>query len=405
MKEAPLPTSTVGADATALTTVTSLALRLDGPGFKAREKIPAAEAAEREQYAHALLRDEDFTAAWLANFARRIDLNTEPLEVVLQNTRAMDVGRVGDLTVKAAMYMKRMGKLPKPPNPKFMEAMKKGVAKAEDMIDMAKTIEDAIDKWFRMRDDLLAPFTTVKVELGSQYDAMATQIVQGRQLADNEDERTRVLLQDTALMEFVMLAYPDRIKELQVEMEKADDKTAVQHKIERLTGLTPLVLKVINTLNPLIFAGNAAFDRYLQLSNMAGGRALVLGLFLSACIARWESDVVAEVLTLQQLAAGLALAKVEQFMNEQGQRTAQGMIEASQQYVELMTRWTVALEHMEAILDSTEKAKGILVQGFRDLVAQHEKTTSAVEDAMGRIKRANTKFGEEMLAVAEGASV
>lgn len=405
MKDAHLPASAVGADEAALTTTVSLALRLDGPGFKARDVIPAYEAEKRKTFAQQLIRDTGFNAAWLAAYTRNINLDTAPLEEVLGRTRAMDVGLVGDLTVHVAMYMNRMGKLPKPPDSRFMEKMKQRLAKAEDMINMAKTLQYAIEKWFRMRDDMLAPFTDVRIKLSGQYDGMATQIVLAQTLADNEDNRTHKLLEDTALMEFVVLALPDRIKELQMEMESATDKDAVQREIDRLTTLTPLVLKAINTLNPLIFAGNAAIDRFLQLSNMAGGRALVLGLFLSACIARWESDVVAEIMTLQQLAAGLALAKVEELMNAQGKRTAQGMVEASQQYVDLMNRWVLALDHMEEILDATEKSKSILVDGFRELVSQHGKTTSAVQDAKERIERTNLKFNQEMLELAGSASV
>jgi hypothetical protein len=400
-----LPATVMGVDEKALTTATSLALKLDGPGFKAREVIPATDAEERKEYAINLLDDTGFNALWLANFARNINLDTTPLEEVLAKTRAMDFGAVGDLSVQAAMYMNRMGKLPEPPNQRFMELMQAGKAKAEDMIKMAKTLNYEIEKWFRMHDDNLQPFTDVKVRLYGQFTDMTTQIVLTQELAENEDERTLELTLNTALMEFVLLAMPGKIKQLQESQKTADDKVAEQRKIDRLTGLSPLVLKAINTLNPLIFTGNAAVDKYLQLSNMAGGRALILGLFLSACIARWESDIVTEILTLQQLAAGLSLAKVEQFMNQQGERTSEGMIEASKQYVNLMNCWSVTLEHMQKVLDDTEETKEILASGFKELVVQHGQTTSAVENAKERIDKSKTKFNEEMQAAAANASV
>lgn len=406
MKDAmPAPTSG-GADvSTALTTTAQLTLKLDGPGFKARDVISRKLAAEREAYAHKLVRDEGFNALWLANFARGIQLDTVQLEAILANTRALDAGEVGKLTVSATQMMGRVNKyLPKPPSDKFMRAFRAGKAKADEIIRTAKWLADEIKKALAMYDDMLAPFTDVKVGLGGKYDLMFEAVAINQQLAVNEDERTDTLAQDTALLEYIQIALPERIEELQAQLGTADDKQAIQEEIARLTGLQPLVTKAIMTLNPMIFTGNASMDRYLGLSNMAGGRAMVLGLFLSAGIARWESDVVQELQTMSQLAIGLALEEAERFMNEQGKRASAAYVQSAQQYTDLMNRWMTTAEHMQTVANDIESAKGILLEGFKQLTVESHKVASAVQDAKTRIDEGQARFNDEMLKVAQGAA-
>lgn len=401
----PAPTSGGVDVSTALTATAQLALKLDGPGFKARDVISKKLAAEREAYAHQLVRDDGFNALWLATFARNIQLDTAPLEAILANTRALDAGEVGELTVSATKMMGRVNKnLPKPPSDKFMHAFRAGTAKADEIIRTAKWLADQIKKALAMYDDMLEPFTTVKVELGRKYDLMFEAVAINQQLAGNEDTRTDTLAQDTALLEYVQIALPERIKELQAQLGTADDKQALQEEIARLTGLQPLVIKAIMTLNPMIFTGNASMDRYLGLSNMAGGRAMVLGLFLSAGIARWESDVVQELQTMSQLAMGLALEEAEQFMNEQGARASEAYVQSAQQYVDLMNRWMMTAETMQTIANDIEAAKTILLQGFKELVGESHKVASAVQDAKTKIDEGQARFNDEMLKVAEGAA-
>lgn len=389
----------------ALTTSAQLALKLDGPGFKAREVISKKGATEREEYAHRLVRDEGLNALWLANFARNIQLDTVPLEAILENTRALDAGEVGVLTVNATQMMGRVNKqLPKPPSERFMRAFRAGTAKVEEIVRTAKWLSDQIKKALAMYDDMLAPFTNVRAQLGNKYDLMFEAVAINQQLAKNEDARTDTLTQDTALLEFVQLALPERIRELQAQLPTADDKEALQEEIARLTGLQPLVTKAIMTLNPMIFTGNASVDRYLNLSNMAGGRAMVLGLFLSAGIARWESDVVQELQTMNQLAMGLSLEEAERFMNEQGERASQAYVQAAEQYTDLMNRWMTTAETMQTIANDIEAAKEILLQGFRELVGESRKVASAVQDAKTRIDEGQARFNEEMLKVAESAA-
>jgi DNA-binding transcriptional MerR regulator len=401
---ATLPETSSGVTVEALTTEVVQTVKLDGPGFKARDVISKADRAEREDFAIKLVRDPDFNAAWLANLARHIDLNTGPLETVLEKTRALDVGELGDLTVKAARYMQNMGKLPPAPNAKFMAKVKSGEAKAEEMIDMAKVLYNGIQHWLDMRNNMLKPFIIVRTELGEKYDQMAEAIVLNALLAKNEDERTITLTQDSALLEFASIHLPDRIKELQDLYKNPgpkDDREQIKQEVQRLTGLANVLIKIISDINPMILAGNAAVGSYLDLSNMAGGRAATLGLFLSAGIARWESDVVKEILALQQIAAGFALAKVEDLMNAQSQRTGETMKAAATQYVEMMDRWMTTAETMEKITADTLEVKDILVKGFAQLVSKHQNTARVVQQAKDSIDAKNDEFATKMIELAE----
>ncbi len=402
--EAKLPESNSGATVAQLTTDVILTVKLDGPGFKARDVISANDREERDAFAKQLVCDAGFDAAWLANFARNINLDTGPLETVLAKTRALDVGEVGDLTVRAAMYMQRMGKLPSAPNAKVMERVKTGQMKANEMVDLARTLYYAIEKWLRMRDNMLKPFTVVKAELSQKFDQITEQIVLNQQLAENEDERTVTLTQDSALLELSSIHLPQHVKELQAKYNNPgpdDDRESIKQEIQRLTGMANNIIKIVSDINPMIHAGNAAVGSYLDLSNMAGGRAATLGLFLSAGIARWESDVVREILALQQIAAGFALAKVEELMNLQTQRTGEITKAAAMQYVEMMERWMTTEASIEKITRDTEDVKDILVNGFSELVKKHKKTAAILQEAKNRIDKKNVEFSEKMVQLAE----
>jgi hypothetical protein len=387
-----------------LTTDTVLTVKLDGPGFKARAVISKDEAEARENFAIQLVRDPAFNAVWLANYAHNIDLNTAPLEEVLRKTRALNVGEVGDLTVRAAVYMKNIGTLPKAPNAKFLEKVRSGQAKAEEMIEQAKWLSNGIEVWLRKRDNMLRPFTIIKAQLEEKFNLMAEQIVLNQQLAENEDQRTDNLTVDSATLEYASIHLPDRIKELRGVYQKPtpkDDPEAIKQEIQRLTGMANNIIKIVSDINPLIYAGNAAVSSYIDLANMAGGHAATLGLFLSAGIARWESDVVREILALEQIATGLALAKVEELMNAQSARAGEISKVAAEQYVTMMERWMLLESTMQKISDDNDAVKDIISTGFKNLVAKSNKTAQIVQNAKDHLDKKTIEFADKMVELAE----
>ncbi len=400
MQNAEVAANNAGANALALTTPAALTVKLDGPQFQARKLLPPAEAKTRQDFAAQLVRDPKFDALWLANFTRKLDLDTGPLDEVLTNTRALNAGDVADLSINATQMMNKANKqLPKPPDPKFLRAYQSGVAKANDIYNIVRWLSGQIQRFLMEYQNMEVPFVKIVAQLQAKYDLMVTAVVLNEQLAKNEDARTKTLTEDTALLEYALIALPDRVKELQAQ--SATDPEATKKEISRLVSLEPLVQKSIMTLNPMIFTGNAAVGRYPDLSNMAGGRAVVLGLFLSAGIARWKSDVVTELQTMNQLAVGLAMSSIDEFMNPQAARASGAFVEAAQDYMTLMNAWITKAETMQKIADDIEKAHDILVTGARQLSQESQKTAVLVEQAKERIDTNRDKFNNEMLQIAQ----
>lgn len=386
--------------AKALTTPVQLNLTLD-KGFQAREHLPAAKTKELEQYAPKLVRDPAFNAAWLATNALKIQLDTTHLQQILSNVRNLDAGEVGKDSIAATHFMDQVNKhLPGKPDPRFMAAYQKGTAGMNEIINTVKWLAGKIKDALREYDSVEGPLTEVQMKLQAKFDLMFEAIVLNEQLAEEEDSRTNELMLQTALFEYVLIELPKYVAELQPQ---AKGDGAVAKKITQLNSLSPLVTKTLTTLKPLIFAGNAAVDRYLNLSSMAGGRALVLGLFLSAGMARWRSDIVTQLQEMNQLAVGLAEANLEQFMNLQAQKASGMYVETANDYVMLMNRWMTTADTMAQVAGDIAQAKDILVKGFAQLVDENRKVSSAVQDATERIDQSQGKYNEEMRRIAASA--
>lgn len=384
----------------ALTTPVQLNLTLD-KGFQARDRVDAKKKHELESYAPKLVRDSGFNAAWLATQALKIPLDTTLLQQITRNTRNLDAGEVAKDTIAATHFMDQVNKhLPGRPNPKFMEAYQKGSANLSEILSMAKWIANRIKDALRQFDSVEEPLNEVQNKLQQKFDLMFEAIVLNEKLAENEDERTQQLLEHTALFEYVLVELPKYVEELKPQAA-SDGQTA--KKIAQLNSLAPLVTKTLTTLKPLIFAGNAAVDRYLNLSSMAGGRALVLGLFLSAGMARWRSDIVTQLQEMNQLAVGLAEANIEEFMNRQAQKASGMYVETATDYVALMNRWMTTADTMAQVAEDIAKAKEILVNGFAQLVTEHKKVSSAVQDATDRIEEGTRRYNSEMQRIAASA--
>jgi hypothetical protein len=386
--------------AKALTTPVQLNLTLD-QGFQARDHLTAKKNQELQDYAPKLVRDSGFDAAWLAKQALKIPLDTSLLQQITGNTRNLDAGEVGKDTIAATHFMDRVNQhLPGRPNPRFMEAYQKGSAGLDEILKTAKWLAGRIKDALREFDSVEGPLTEVQMKLQQKFDLMFEAIVLNGQLAENEDDRTRELLEQTALFEYVMIELPKYVAELQ---PKAKADAALAKRVTQLNSLAPLVTKLLTTLKPLIFAGNAAVDRYLNLSSMAGGRALVLGLFLSAGMARWRSDIVTQLQEMDQLAVGLAEANIEQFMNQQAQKASGMFVQTATDYVALMNRWMTTADTMAQVADDINKAKDILIKGFAELVDEHKKVSSAVQDATRRIDEGKARYDSEMQRIAASA--
>lgn len=386
--------------AKALTTPVQLSLTLE-QGFQARDRLSAKKNQELQEYAPKLVRDPGFDAAWLAKQALKMPLDTSLLQQITGNTRNLDAGEVGQDTIAATHFMDRVNqRLPGRPNQHFMDAYRQGKAGLEEILKNAKWLASKIKDALREFDSVEGPLTEVQMKLQQKFDLMFEAIVLNGQLAENEDDRTRELLEQTALFEYVLIELPKYVGELQ---PKAKTDAAIAKQVTQLNSLAPLVTKTLTTLKPLIFAGNAAVDRYLNLSSMAGGRALVLGLFLSAGMARWRSDIVTQLQEMNQLAVGLAEANIEEFMNRQAQKASGMFVQTASDYVALMNRWMTTADTMAQVADDITKARQILIDGFAQLVNEHKKVSSAVQDATRRIDEGKARYDSEMQRLAASA--
>ena len=283
--------------------------QLTGPQYQASEHIPGDRLKAIQQWAHDLARDPKFDAQYLVAYTRSINMDTSLLNDVLNNTRALDAGEVGDLTIRATHIMDQVNdKIPKNMvDQKFIQQVTNARIKYNDIVSKVKYIARAIEDALRKYESLQSAIAEVHGKLQEKYDLMFQAIVLNKLLAENEDKQTDLLVSRTAELECLLVAIPDYITELKGQLKDAGaNADEINANITRLNGFLPLVTKALSMLKPMIFTGNNAVQRYLNLSNMAGGRALVLGLFLSVGMYRWESDIVTQLQEMEQLAVGLA---------------------------------------------------------------------------------------------------
>ena len=396
---APSGVTVVGNPTTALTTQSGLTLSLTGPQYSALDHIPADKRAGVQEWAKNLVRDPNFDAAWLAAYAQSVGLNTNLLDTVVQNTRALDAGEVGALTLQASHLMDQVNsRIPKGGiDPNFIQRVQRAEIGFGDVVAKVKWIADRIQDALRQYQSLRAPIAEVRGKLHAKYDLMFQAIVLNQQLAENEDDQASKLVWQTGQMECVLTALPARVAELRGQLSSPSaDKDEINGEITRLNGLQPLVTKALQILKPMIFTGHSAVDRYLNLSNMAGGRALVLGLFISVGMYRWESDIVTQLQEMDQIAAGLVTGRMAEIMNQQGQNTSKLYVQAAQSYVDLLTRWTTTEETLNKLVEDTKQVREILADGFAQLKSEYGKTSSVVQSALDAVGKSQAEYNAQV---------
>ena len=402
---APSGVMSVGNPTTALTTQSGLTLSLTGPQYSASDHIPADKLAGVQAWAKELVGDPKFNATWLATYAQSIGLNTSLLDTVVQNTRALDAGEVGALTIQASHLMDQVNsRIPRGGiDPKFIQRVQRAEIGFGDVVSKVKWIADKIQDALRQYQSLRTPIAEVRGKLHAKYDLMFQAIVLNQQLAENEDDQASKLVWQTAQMECVMTALPARVAGLRGQLSSPSaDKDKINAEISRLNGLQPLVTKALQILKPMIFTGHSAVDRYLNLSNMAGGRALVLGLFISVGMYRWESDIVTQLQEMDQIAAGLITGRMVEIMNQQGQNSSQMYVQAAQSYIDLLTRWTTTEETLNKLVEDTRQVREILANGFAQLKSEYGKTSSVVQSAFAAVEKSQAEYNAQVEKIAQG---
>jgi len=398
------PTTAAGQDTkTALTTQTTLQLSVSGPTYEASTHIPASRLAQITTWAQASVRSKNFTSQWLATYARGIGLDTSLLDMVVKNTTALNAGEVGDLTLQATRLMDQVNnKIPKNVvDARFMQQVQQQKLRIEQIISKVKAISQAIEDALRKYQSLAVPIAEVRAKLQEKYDLMFEAIVLNQQLAEKEDQSTDILVSKTAELEILAKSLPAYVAELRAKKDQPEaDKDALDAEINRLNGMMPLITKALSMLKPMIFTGNNAVGRYLNLSNMAGGRAMVLGLFISVGMYRWESDIVTQLQEMNQLAVGLAESNIEAVMNQQAQASSAGYVSAVQDYMDMLNRWTTTVATLQQIVDDTAKAQDILTKGFAQLKSEYGKTSSVVQDAFTKVQASQQAYNLEMERIA-----
>jgi hypothetical protein len=402
---APSGASTAADPTTALTTPAALTLSLTGPQYTALDHIPADKRAGVQEWAKNLVRDPKFNAAWLAAYAHSIGLNTSLLDTVVENTRALDAGEVGALTIQATHLMDEVNnRIPKAAiDSKFIQRVQRAEVGFGDVVSKVKWIADKIKDALRQYQSLETPITEVRGKLQAKYDLMFQAIVLNQQLAENEDDQATKLVWQSAQMECLLSALPARVTELRGQLASPSaDKDKINTEITRLNGLQPLVTKALQILKPMIFTGHNAVDRYLNLSNMAGGRALVLGLFISVGMYRWESDIVTQLQEMNQIAVGLVTGRMEEIMNQQAQNSSTMYVQAAQSYVDLLTRWTTTEQTLNKLVADTAQVRDILANGFAQLKSEYGKTSSVVQSAFDAVAKSQAEYNANVEKIAQG---
>ncbi len=371
-----------------LTKPVTLQLNLEGPRYDAQSHVAPRRLEQIRAWSASAVRDPGFNPAFMANYARAINLDTAILETVLENTRALNAGEIGKLTVEATRYMDQVkNRIPtNVVDQRFIERVQQQQVRFQEIIDKVVRIARMIEDALRQYQSLAIPIAQVEAKLQEKYDLMFQAIVLNNQLAENEDDQTDELVSHTATLESLLEAIDAYVVELRGKLADAPiESSDINATITRLNGIKPLVTKALMMLKPMIATGNNAVQRYLNLANMAGGHALVLGLFLTAGLYRWKSDIVTQLQEMQLMAVGLAEVKLEQTLNEQAQQSAGMYKQAVQQYVDMLTRWTTTVETMEKITQASRDAQQLLANGYGRLNTEYQKTSSAVEDAMTQI--------------------
>ena len=397
----PLPASGAAAP---LTTAIQPAVTLSGPKYMARDHLPEGKRAEYKAYAEKLLADPDFGVMFFVELIKQFEISNVPgLDAMLDNIKIRDAGAIGQRVLETTRLMRKVNDDLPELDTKFIAKFNAGRAKAQEVVKKVRYIVDQIKKALQQYQSVLTVMEQAMAFLGSQYQFMIEATLRDDQLAQEADERTDKLLALCAVLEFLQEKAAARLTEVAAQLTSDPNNATLTSEQERIQSVSPLVIKRLGTLKPMIFMGNLNEKRFLGQRNANAIAAISLGDFVEVGVSQWKTDVVSELDAMQGQAAMMAVTTGVDFMNEQAAKAAEAYEAQMAQAGELLKQMFVKVETMQRVAASIISAGKMLAEDLEQAAKASANAAREVEAGRNQVKSHEQELAAELTRIMKEA--
>ena len=401
---ASLPPVLAGGAAAPLTTAIQPAVTLSGPKYMARDHLPEGKRAEYQAYAEKLLADPDFGVMFFVELIKQFEISNVPgLDAMLDNIKIRDAGAIGQRVLETTRLMRKVNDDLPELDTKFIAKFNAGRAKAQEVVKKVRYIVDQIKKALRQYQSVLTVMEQAMAFLGSQYQLMIEATLRDDQLAQEADERTDKLLALCAVLEFLQEKAAARLTEVAAQLTSDPNNATLTSEQERIQSVSPLVIKRLGTLKPMIFMGNLNEKRFLGQRNANAIAAISLGDFVEVGVSQWKTDVVSELDAMQGQAAMMAVTTGVDFMNEQAAKAAEAYEAQMAQAGELLKQMFVKVETMQRVAASIISAGKMLAEDLEQAAKASANAAREVEAGRNQVKSHEQELAAELTRIMKEA--
>ena len=399
-----LPPVLAGGAAAPLTTAIQPAVTLSGPKYMARDHLPEGKRAEYQAYAEKLLADPDFGVMFFVELIKQFEISNVPgLDAMLDNIKIRDAGAIGQRVLETTRLMRKVNDDLPELDTKFIAKFNAGRAKAQEVVKKVRYIVDQIKKALQQYQSVLTVMEQAMAFLGSQYQLMIEATLRDDQLAKEADERTDKLLGLCAVLEFLQEKAAARLAEVASQLAADPNNAALTSEQERIQSVSPLVIKRLGTLKPMIFMGNLNEKRFLGQRNANAIAAITLGDFVEVGVSQWKTDVVSELDAMQGQAAMMAVTTGVDFMNEQAAKAAEAYEAQMAQAGELLKQMFVKVETMQRVAASIISAGKKLAEDLKQAAEASANAAREVEAGRKQVKSHEDELAAELTRIMKEA--
>ena len=387
-----------------LTAAVQPAVTISGPKYMARDHLPEAKRAEYGAYAEKLLADPDFGVMFFVELIKQFEISNVPgLDAMLENIKIRDAGAIGQRVLETTRLMRKVNEDLPELDPKFIAKFNAGRAKAQEVVKKVRYIVDQIKKALQQYQSVLTVMDQATTFLGGQYQLMVEATLRDDQLAKEADERTDKLLALCTVLEYLQEKAAGRLSEIAPQLADDPNNAALVSEQERIQSVSPLLIKRLGTLKPMIFMGNMNEKRFLGQRNANAISAISLGDFVEVGVSQWKTDVVSELDAMQGQAAMLAVTTGVDFMNEQAARAAEAYEAQMAQAGELLKQMFVKVETMQRVAASIISAGKKLAEDLEQAAKASANAAREVEAGRKQVKSHEDELAAELTRIMKEA--
>lgn len=372
-----------------------------GPKFMAREQFPVEKQQELEAYARNLMASPGFTVQFFIGMVRDFDIDNVPgLDAMLENVKVHDAGELGKRVQDTTKRMRQVNDEMPDIDLKVAEKIRQGRLAGRRLLRYVQSFAREIQAAIQEYESMLKHIERNVQELEKRYKLMMEAVERSDQLAVEADERTEKLLTLCAVLEYLQDMMGARLTELKGLLASGPN-AELQDEQTRLIGISPLMIKRLGGMKPMIHVSHMNVDRFIGQRNSFAILAIDLGDMIEIAIPQWKTDIVIELGALQAQAASFVLTEAKEIFNDQADRASEAYKAQIEVVAQQMGEWMIKAETFRNMQLAIIEAGEAWVEGIRAAAKSGDEVAREVREGRDTVKAHQDKLRDELASILE----